>query len=173
MSSGGGDGPNRTDMQDRHADASQVRPTSELLVTLCLSSASHNRRLQRASQRTKWRVTSFNDEFTEGLSVVKVNLHQISNQHPLCNQTSLRVKCHLLPFRHCFWFCLTDRRDLCHVMRGGSPDIEHRTFYCAGLQKSGQGYGYRCGKGYARRLQPPASVSNRHLRASPGVPSDP
>ena len=136
MSSGGGDGPNRTDMQDRHADASQVRPPSELLVTLCLSSASHNRRLQRTSQRTKWRVTSFNDEFTEGLSVVKVNLHQISNQHPLCNQTSLRVKCHLLPFQHCFWFCLIDRRDLCHVMRGDSPDIAHRDFLLCRANKN-------------------------------------
>ena len=32
------------------------------------------------------------------------DLHQISYQPPRCNQTSLRVKCHWLPFRHCFWF---------------------------------------------------------------------
>ncbi|GIR25003.1 MAG: hypothetical protein CM15mP39_08140 [Synechococcus sp.] len=77
MRSSGGDGANQSDMQDRHTE---VWSTSELLVTLCLSSASHHRRFQRASQCAKRRVSSINDEFTERLSVVKVNLHQISYQ---------------------------------------------------------------------------------------------
>ena len=156
MSSGGGVGPYRSDMQDRHADVSQARPTSELLVMLCLSSVWRHHRLQRASQCAKWRVPSINDEFAEGLSVVKVNLHQISNQHPLCNQTSLRVRCHLLPFRHCFWFCLIDRRDLCHVMRGSSPDIEHRDFLlCRTHENRVRATDMRCGLGILpRRLQP-------------------
>lgn len=44
--------------------------------------------------------------------MVKVNLHQISYQLPWCNQTSLRVKCHLLLFRLCIAICLIDCRDL-------------------------------------------------------------
>jgi len=44
--------------------------------------------------------------------VVKVNLHQISYQHPWCNQTSLQVKCHLLLFRLCIATCLIDSREL-------------------------------------------------------------
>jgi len=112
MSSGGGVGPYRSDMQDRHADVSQARPTSELLVMLCLSSVRLHHRLQRASQCAKWRVPSIKDEFAEGLSVVKVNLHQISYQPPRCNQTSLRVKCHLLPFRHCLGFGFEHRGEL-------------------------------------------------------------
>ena len=44
--------------------------------------------------------------------MVKVNLHQISYQHPFSNQTSLQVKCHLLLFRLCIVTCLIDCRDL-------------------------------------------------------------
>ena len=95
-------------MQDRRTELSDVRPPSELLVTLCLSSASHHRRFQRASQCAKRRVLSINDEFTERLSVVKVNLHQISYQLPRCNQNAMRVKCHLLLFRHYFGFPLIE-----------------------------------------------------------------
>ena len=62
ISSGRGCGTNRFDMQDRHTE---VRPTSKLLVTLCLSSFSHHRRFQWASQCPKRRVSSINDEFTE------------------------------------------------------------------------------------------------------------
>ena len=105
MRSSGGDGTNQSDMQDRHTE---VCSTSELLVTLCLSSASHHRRFQRASQCAKRRVSSINDEFTERLSVVKVNLHQISYQLPRCNQNAMRVKCHLLLFRHYFGFPLIE-----------------------------------------------------------------
>ena len=105
MRSSGGDGANQSDMQDRHTE---VWSTSELLVTLCLSSASHHRRFQRASQCAKRRVSSINDEFTERLSVVKVNLHKISYQLPRCNQNSMRVKCHLLLFRHHFGFPLIE-----------------------------------------------------------------
>ena len=105
MRSSGGDGANQSDMQDRHTE---VWSTSELLVTLCLSSASHHRRFQQASQCAKRRVSSINDEFTERLSVVKVNLHKISYQLPRCNQNSMRVKCHLLLFRHHFGFPLIE-----------------------------------------------------------------
>ena len=44
--------------------------------------------------------------------MVKVNLHQISYKLPWCNQTLLRVKCHLLPFRLCIATCLIDSREL-------------------------------------------------------------
>ena len=33
---------------------------------------------------------------------MKVNLHQISSQHPRFIQISSLVKCHLLQFRYCF-----------------------------------------------------------------------
>ena len=65
VSSGGGDGINRSDMQDRRTELSEVRPPSALLVTLCLSSASHHRRFQRASQCAKWLVSSIKNEFAK------------------------------------------------------------------------------------------------------------
>lgn len=65
MSSDGVDGLIRSDMQDRHTEVNEVRPPFELLATLCLSSASHHRRFQWASQCAKWLVSSIKDEFAK------------------------------------------------------------------------------------------------------------